>query len=481
MSEEDNYIDLTRDGEQIEKMTERLLAGVPGETQEHAHFVATELVGAINEIHHLHRECLSEDGCYVKKNWFVRNIDMLVGKIAVKYGIKEEQLYGPLIHALNQQQTSAIRELVKGETEQDGQALVVEDVPIPEGWLPENGAEKDLAKETISSLAESLPAYQAGAACEGVLREANAQDELISEEEKILVQKALVSDRLSAEETALKQRVAVDTYITLRNDKEFAGSPLAGAIQTAITSVEQMKRLYTLQKIWQNAFDEAISSASSKEISPEATNEIGETAADKAVENESGKWDGYCKAGFVATVVTVLRRGLLGDAVEWLGKNVLSIPVNIVTSPIAEILFLFGIDLYSFNRKACGWIARYAICKPLATLAEKVYPVVKRAAVYAAQTTVEVAKKLVEVGSKVAKGTVSGAKAIAKVACEGIKATCSVVKKVATVVAKGAKKTVEVGGKVLKTIGGVVVAGANKAFDAIRDHGDKIFTRILRF
>ena len=248
------------------------------------------------------------------------------------------------------------------------------------------------------------------------------------------------SPLLSDAETALKRQVAIENYIAMRNDKSFEGSPMAGAIQTAVSSVEHMKKLYVMQKSYQVAYDNAIGLKEGESAKTEEREKQGEIARNEA----GGKMDEYVKDGFDSGMMVTLEKAL-ENPLEWLSGNTLASigDTFLTTTMIGPIVKgLLGIDLYHYNHLACNWIMKQAnhfLKTAFHTVAEFVMPIVKDAAVMAAKVTVEIAKTVGTIVSNVGVAVCNGIKTVAKTVTTAVSSAWSAVKNTVSNVVSGVK------------------------------------------
>ena len=204
------------------------------ENEKHARAVVEEIHNAILDINRIQQEFV-DDKHPNRMNWLAKQLR----DIAPKYKLNENELYGIVLSELHKCDKSVRK------------SLEVSDIPDDEVDIqkiaPKTDAGRRFALRGIDGLLDAIAFGELSVALKSFFPENCEEEKNEGADEKILVQKALDTDFLSAEETDLKWQVAVHAYVELCKNEEFNGLPIAAAIQKAVLYVTNLKYLYKRQ------------------------------------------------------------------------------------------------------------------------------------------------------------------------------------------------------------------------------------------
>ena len=226
---------LLSDDNQSKKLVELLIQSIPHETKEHAEYVVKELHQAIKDINNVQKKFL--DGEYPNS---VNELAKQLDEIAKDHKLDSDELYGTVLSTLFKSNQAALKSIAKS------------DVPIDECdshiMYPKNGIQRDEALCGMDWLLESLAKCHLGQILQDFGATGIKNDNALESYERNLVDKALNTDFLSKEETALKWLFATHAYIELRNNPDFKGLAMAEAIKQAMIYVTNLKYGYKKQQ-----------------------------------------------------------------------------------------------------------------------------------------------------------------------------------------------------------------------------------------
>lgn len=213
--------------EQLDILVKRMIKGIPGEEDNHARKAVEELYLAIIEINKLQQDFENGENQY-RMDFLTKQLNL----IAKEYHIKVNDLKGELL-----------------------KALMISQCPNPEdfnNWKREihkGPIQKRKINAVTNSLLEIMDCSIQNACCSEISNEdkdAGRNDDLLTEIEPELASRAMEIPLWSEAETALKWQLAVNAIIMMQKDDEVKASPIACALQIAVTSVTHLKYIYLM-------------------------------------------------------------------------------------------------------------------------------------------------------------------------------------------------------------------------------------------